>query len=135
MSRWPRIVEEVPNPQCWRFAFQKTLQQPARRTAGLQSACLFTSSGRGAARQLEKGAGGRGVDLELAPLHSAFQSRLGDTLNKPSLLSGVSPSASGGTGDERHELLMLIQTGLSVIPAPSLLWVNITFCTRAKGSP
>ena len=48
------------------------------------------------------------VDLELALTDRAFQSRPGDTLNKPWLLVCVLPSASGGTGDELHELLMLI---------------------------
>lgn len=50
------------------------------------------------------------VDLELA-LTRPFQSRPGDTLNKPWLLVCVPFSASGGTGDELHELLMLIRNG------------------------
>lgn len=75
----------VSNPQLWRFAFQKAIQRPARSPMGLQSVCLFTSSGTRAARQLAKQRGW-GVHLELAPIHCAFQSRLGDTLNKALLL-------------------------------------------------
>lgn len=52
---------------------------------------------------------GQGVDLELAPIHCAFQSTLGDTLNKPLLHAGVLPNAWGGTRNEFHELLMLIR--------------------------
>ena len=95
VSQWPWIDNKFPNSQLWKFAFQNPLQGLAGMLLmGLQSVLVFHFLSWG-------------VDLELAPIRSTFQSRLGDTLNNPCRTS-VLPNALGGTRNEFHELLMRI---------------------------
>lgn len=112
VSHWPWIKNKVSNPQLWSLHFKTPFRGCPRPWMGEQSVLVFSLPlgwwwwGVRGAVKLTKWE--QGVDLELAPIHCAFQSRLGDTLNKPLLHAGILPNASGGTRNEFHELLMLV---------------------------